>query len=124
MSKPLRFLLDEHLSPKVAEICGEKCAISLHHWKNGALVGESDERILQAAAGEKFVLVTFDVNTIPSLLRDMAIQGESHTGVSFISTRSFAQNDSSGIASALLRLSENTKRESWLNRFVFLTKKQ
>jgi len=124
VSKPLRFFLDEHLSPKVAEICGKKCAISLHHWKNGTLVGESDERILQAAAGEKLVLVTFDVNTIPRLLQDMAIQDESHTGVIFISTRSFAQNDSSGIASALLRMSENTKRESWLNRIAFLTKKQ
>lgn len=115
-------MADEHLSPKVEEICGVKRAISLHHWKNGSFVGESDECVLQAAATEELVLVTFDVNTIPRLLQNLAIEGLFHAGVVFISSRSIAQNDSAGIEAALVRLAKRKLGESWRNRSVFLTK--
>ena len=121
------FLLDEHLSPEIVPIAralnARFAVISLHGWREGLLIGQSDERILREAAREKLTLVTFDVNTIPPLLQEMARAGEDHAGVVFVSTKSFAQNDSAGIAAALLRLWLANKHANWTNRTVFLTKR-
>lgn len=121
------FLLDEHLSPEVVRIAKTlkaKFAVqSLHEWRSGLFVGQSDARILREAAREEMVLVTFDVNTIPALLQEMAVAGENHAGVVFVSSKTFAQNDSAGIAVALVRLRQSRKSGDWTNRIVFLTKR-
>ena len=120
------FLLDEHLSPEIVPIAralnARLTVLSLHGWRDGLLIGQSDERILREAAREKMTLVTFDVNTIPPLLQEMAQAGENHAGVVFVSSKSFAQNDSAGIAAALLRLWLANKHANWTNRTVFLSK--
>lgn len=121
------FLLDEHLSPEIVPIAralnARFAVLSLHGWREGLLIGQSDTRILREAAREKLTLVTFDVNTIPPLLQEMAQAGEDHAGVVFVSIKSFAQNDSAGIAAALLRLWLAGRRTEWTNRVVFLSKK-
>ena len=121
------FLLDEHLSPevvRVAKTLKPKFAVwTLHEWHSGLFVGQSDVRILREAAREGMVLVTFDVNTIPALLQEMAVAGENHAGVVFVSSKTFAQNDSAGIAAALVRLRQSHKSGDWTNRIVFLTKR-
>jgi len=121
------FLLDEHLSPEVVRIAknlqGKFAVQLLHEWHSGIFVGQSDARILREAAREGMALVTFDVNTIPVLLQEMAVAGESHAGVVFVSSKTFAQNDSAGITAALLRLRQSHKSRDWTNRIVFLTKK-
>ncbi|MEI6070349.1 MAG: DUF5615 family PIN-like protein [Verrucomicrobiae bacterium] len=120
------FLLDEHMSPEIVPIArtlnARFAVISLHGWCDGLLIGQNDERILREAAREKLTLVTFDVNTIPPLLQEMARAGEDHAGVVFVSSKSFAQNDSAGIAAALLRLWLASRRRDWTNRVVFLSK--
>jgi len=120
------FLLDEHLSPEVVRIAKamepEFPVQSLHKWRSGLCVGQSDARILREAAREGITLVTFDVNTIPALLQEMLVAGEEHAGVVFVSSKTFAQNDSAGIAAALIRLWHSNKTGDWSNRIVFLTK--
>ena len=86
------------------------------------MLGEADERLLNEALRDKLVLVTFDLATIPPLLQEMAVTGRNHGGVIFISSRSFPQNDLTGIASALKALHKSSGRTDWKNRAVFLSK--
>ncbi|MCK9590128.1 MAG: DUF5615 family PIN-like protein [Terrimicrobiaceae bacterium] len=120
------FLLDEHLSPELVRAAKAQAAKflvqSLHEWRSGLFVGQSDARILREASRDRTVLVTFDVNTIPALLQDMAVAGEDHAGVVFVSSKTFSQNDSAGIAAALIRLWHSNKTGNWTNRGAFLTK--
>lgn len=121
----MTFLLDEHISPEVAEIGnagGDEFALPLSIWRDGAYLGQSDRHLLREAAGEGLVLVTFDLATIPVLLQELAIEGKNHAGVVFISSKSFAQNDSPGIAKALTNLRRLHGSQSWTNRVVFLSK--
>ena len=122
----MTFLLDEHLSPEVVRIAArlEKKlpVVSLHDWRDGLLVGQSDARILREAVREGAVLVTFDVNTIPPLLQEMAIAGEDHAVVVFVSSKTYSQNDSARLAAALIRLWQSRKSGGWTNRVVFLTR--
>jgi hypothetical protein len=67
-------------------------------------------------------LVTFDLNTIPAILSEMAVNQEEHAGVIFISSKSFAQNDHSSIARALVELARGELDADWTNRVVFLSK--
>jgi hypothetical protein len=114
--------LDEHLSPEVAKLCPSGAVVALRDWRDGRMLGESDERLLCAAMKDGLVLVTFDVATIPTLLQRMAIAGEKHGGVIFISSRSYSQNDLRGIASALTKLHASTGSDDWRNRVIFLRK--
>ena len=91
---------------------------------------EADERLNNLrvenerlrAEREGMVLVTFDANTIPAFLQEMAMAEDNHAGVVFVSSKTFAQNDSAGIAAALVRLRQSHKSGDWTNRIVFLTK--
>ena len=117
------FLLDEHLSPEVARICPPSTAVALRDWRGGAMLGNTDGRLLEEAARERLVLVTFDLATIPALLQEMAASGRGHSGVVLISSRSFAQNDHAAIASSLQALLASIANDDWTNRVVFLQKK-
>lgn len=81
-----------------------------------------DGIILRECQREKWVLVTFDVNTIPAILTEMAVNQEEHAGVIFISSKSFAQNDYPGIAHALAELARDELDTDWTNRVMFLSK--
>lgn len=121
----LRFLLDEHLSPRVAQ--GIKARLpsarvsTVLTWENGKLRGTPDEIVLAEATKAGLALVTFDLATIAPLLKEWGESGIEHAGVIFVDERTIAQNDFGGLVCALVDLWKSTKRESWLNRVVFLT---
>lgn len=102
----LTLLLDEHISPTVAEQMAAKEAtvriISIHYWQEGAFLNTADEIILEAAYREKITLVTFEQSTIRPVLKEWGEQGRSHGGVIFIDDKSMAQNDYGGLVKALL----------------------
>ena len=81
-----------------------------------------DGIILRECRREKWILVTFDVNTIPAILSEIAVNQEEHAGVIFISSKSFAQNDHPGLARALVELARSELDADWTNRVVFLSK--
>lgn len=118
------FLLDEHLSPEIIRVCRSLVpamrVVSLQGWREGSMIGQSDRRILNQAREEGLILVTFDLNTIPALLREFAMLGESHAGIVFVSSRSFAQNDSAAIGKALANLWLDDPERIWHDRVVFL----
>ncbi|MEB3308766.1 MAG: DUF5615 family PIN-like protein [Snowella sp.] len=68
----LSFLLDEHISPTIAEQIRDKrpeiIIFPLITWQEGRYLGLTDDRILQAATEAQLTLVTYDQNTIPPLL--------------------------------------------------------
>jgi hypothetical protein len=120
----LQVLLDEHISPEIAVTAQRSCrsfrVVSIHDWRTGQCVGMPDAELLRAAAEQHLTLLTFDLKTIPKLLRSWADQDIAHGGVIFIDEKSFAQNDVGGIARALCALWRSQGKLNWANRTVFL----
>jgi len=96
--------------------------VSVHQWRDGQFTNQPDERILRAAAAEGRTLVTFDLRSIPQVLAEFAVCGESHAGVVFISAKSFRSNDIKSLARALVKLADQAADEDWGNRVAFLAK--
>lgn len=120
----LRLLLDEHLMPALAAqlrsaIPGSEVD-SLHFWRGGRLLHQSDDRILHEAHAAGWTLLTFDLATIPALLAEKSEMGEDHSGVIFVSAKSFAQNDPGGLVRAIASRWPAWFRLDWKNRTEFL----
>ena len=83
----MKLLLDAHIPAAVArELSSQGCdAVALKTWKDGRHLDSEDNTILHAARDEGRLLVTYDVHTIPPLLKQWAEDGLSHSGVLFIS---------------------------------------
>jgi predicted nuclease of predicted toxin-antitoxin system len=122
----LRYLLDEHISPVVAEAVRRKHGTiwieSIHRWRGGTLVGASDSEVLRNAYAERLTLVTYDLQTIPDLLAAWAEEGIPHSGVVLVDGGSIAPADFGGLARALIRLWQQRRTLDWLNRPVFLNR--
>jgi predicted nuclease of predicted toxin-antitoxin system len=118
----MRLLLDEHLPARLAEQLrqnGIECEI-IATWRGGALLGARDAQILEAAAAEGWVLVTYDVHTIPRLLRDRAELGLRHAGVIFVSTARRRQTNIGQLLERLLELLEEMAGQDWQDVCRFL----
>jgi hypothetical protein len=122
----LNLLLDEHIWPGVAAIVRDLLpqvqVESIHDFCGGRLMNCEDGIILRECLNGNWILVTFDVNTIPAILGEMAVTQEDHSGVVFISSKSFAQNDHSALAKALVELARGEFDADWTNRVLFLSK--
>lgn len=121
----LQILTDEQIDPNVAVATKRRrreiSIVSLFDWLDGHFVGASDEELLREAARQAMTLLTFDLKTIPPLLRAWGERGIDHGGVIFVDHKSFAQNDTSGISKALVDLWELQGKLDWKNRCFFLT---
>lgn len=121
----LQILADEQIDPNVGVAAKRRrreiSIVSLFDWLDGHFVGASDEELLREAARQAMTLLTFDLKTIPPLLRAWGERGIDHGGVIFVDHKSFAQNDISGISKALVDLSELQGKLDWKNRCFFLT---
>jgi hypothetical protein len=112
------------MSPVIAEQLKMKNpnipVVSVHRWRGGLFVGQTDIRILRAAREESLVLVTYDLKTIPDLLSELAADNEDQSGVLFVDDASLRVNDYGGILRALLAHWEEHQAEDWTNRVAFL----
>ena len=120
----LSLLLDEQISPRVAEQLRlqrpEISIESVHTWRAGALMGKEDRLLLAEAAGEQKTLVTYDLRTIPPLLAELYVSGASHGGVVFVDEKTIAPADYGGLIRALVALWEARSQEEWTDRVLFL----
>jgi len=120
----LRYLLDEQISPVVAEQVSRKDSgiwiASVQRWRDGELRGRRDADLLSAAATEQLTLVTYDLRTIPDLLRTWAELEMPHRGVIFVRRRIIRENDFGRLVSALVGLWQVAKTVDWRNRVAFL----
>lgn len=123
----MKLLLDEHISPAVARglsaAHGELAVAALREWQAGAWLEAPDALLLQAAAADGWTLVTYDLRTIPPLLKEWGEQGIAHGGVILVDEqRSIAPSDFGGLIRALERLASALGEADWRDCVVFLTR--
>ncbi|MEK7269551.1 MAG: DUF5615 family PIN-like protein [Planctomycetota bacterium] len=98
-----RFLLDEHLSPRVAERLRD-LGIDASAVKGTEREGMDDEALLRLAAGEGRILVTYNIGDFAAVLADFSKEGLAAPGIAFVDSRTIPSSDFSGLARALARL--------------------
>jgi len=120
----LKLLLDEHLSPDIADgLRLRQKAVTvtfLGEWEGGQFLGVTDGPILEAAAAQKLTLVTYDRSTIPPLLKIWAEAGREHGGVIFVDEKTIAPSDIGGLVRALHELAREHGKADWTNAVWFL----
>jgi hypothetical protein len=122
----LRLLLDEHIPPPVAEavqrLHANASIVSLRDWKNGAFLGRADREILSEAHRLGLTIVTYELRTIPSLLKHWAESGISHGGVIYVDQRTILPSDIGRLARALATVNQRYSEWDWTNQTLFLEK--
>jgi hypothetical protein len=120
----LKLLLDEHMSPDVANgLLRRHRELEVRYmveWENGYFLGREDSLCLREAAEQGLTLVTYDRRTIPPLLKTWAEEGRRHGGVVFVDERTISPADIGGLVWALTRLARETWNWDWTNRIYFL----
>ncbi|HXW91138.1 MAG TPA: hypothetical protein VEK33_11380 [Terriglobales bacterium] len=120
----LKLLLDEHISPDVAEgLYRRNRALVVRYiaeWERGDFLGQGDSACMQEAAKQGLTLVTYDRRTIPVLLKAWAEEERDHGGVVFVDEKTISPADIGGLVWALNQLSKKTRRWEWTNRVYFL----
>jgi hypothetical protein len=122
----LRLLLDEHISPVVASQLSahrpELMVTTLQSWESGTYLGAPDDVLLQAAYAAELTLVTYDLRTVPILLKQWSEDDTAHGGVIFVDTKTIAPNDLGGLVRALVQLCDAHGSAKWRDRVVYLTR--
>lgn len=120
----LSFLLDEQISPTVAEQIllkrPEIEVFSLQYWQEGCFLGLDDEVVLEAAAEANLTLVTYDQNTIPPILVRWGEANIAHGGVIFIDYRTIALHNFGQLVRALVWLWDTQGELDWNSRLIYL----
>ncbi len=118
----LRLLLDSHIPTRVAVLLRARGhdVTGLAEWHSGQYRDAPDETLLLLAHEEHRALLTYDVNTIPDLIRELGEAGVDHSGVIFVSRRTMAQDDIGTPVRALERLLLAADGKDFRNRVEYL----
>jgi hypothetical protein len=120
----LRLLLDEHISPAVADGLRRRhrtlVVFCLAEWEEGEFLGQQDSACLQEAAAQGLTLVTYDRRTIPPLLKTWTEEERKHGGVIFVDEKTIPPSDTGGLIRALSELFRKTAKWDWSDRICFL----
>jgi hypothetical protein len=120
----LKLLLDEHISPHVANgLRRRNRALQISYmveWEDGRFLGQDDHACLREAAAQGLTLVTYDRRTIPPLLKTWAEESRTHGGVIFVDEKTISPADIGALVWALTSLARETGRWDWTNRIYFL----
>ena len=122
----MRLLLDVHL-PLAVRLELRREGIDVEHlsdWLGGQYRNAPDDRILHLARGNDRTLVTYDLRTIPTLLKELIERGEDHGGAILVDGRSIRSDDVGGILYSLRIVVAELGEESWRNRVVYLRRKE
>ena len=120
----LKLLLDEHISPEVADgVQRRNRSLVIHsmvRWESGNFLGTEDSACLLQAAKQRLTLVTYDRRTIPPSLKLWAEEERSHGGVIFVDEKTISPADIGGLVRALISLARDTGQMDWTNRVYLL----
>ena len=94
--------------------------MAVRDWRGGSYGATSDDQLLSAATADLRVLVTYDCQTIPPLLKEWAETGRHHAGVVLIDEKTLSPRDIGGLVRALSRLSADRGGQTWTDRVVYL----
>lgn len=104
----MKLLLDVHIAKAtVGALAKAAPAVRVEHvsdWRNGSLRAASDAEILAACHEEQRALVTFDLRTIPDLLRRWAAEARDHSGVFFADQTTLRPDRPGAVATAVVAL--------------------
>ncbi len=89
-------------------------------WRSGALLHATDDEILLACGTEKRVFLTYDLATIPDLLRRWIAEERSHSGVIFADENTVRPNSPAEVAAAVAALAEEIGGADTTNLVRFL----
>ncbi len=120
----LKLLLDEHISPAVAEGLRRRnrslTVLCMATWEQGEFLGQQDAVCLQQVVAQGLTLVTYDRRTIPPALKVWAEEGRKHGGMIFVDEKTISPADIGGLMRALSELARSTVRWDWTDRVCFL----
>src|SRR5271168_4859160 len=120
----LKLLLDEHISPDVANGLRRRNRVLevryMVEWERGRFLGQDDRACLREAAAQGLTLTTYDRRTIPPLLKTWAEEERTHGGVIFVDEKTISPADIGGLVRALTSLARETRSWDWTNRVYFL----
>jgi hypothetical protein len=120
----LMLLLDEHISPEVANgVQRRNRSLVVHsmvEWESGNFLGKEDSDCLLEAAKHRLTLVTYDRRTIPPLLKLWAEEERSHGGVIFVDEKTISPADVGGVVRALISLAGEAGERDWTDQVYFL----
>lgn len=120
----LRLLLDEHISPDVADgLKRRNPALIVRwmaEWESGDFLGKDDIACLSRASQQGLTVVTYDRRTIPPLLKRWAEEGRQHGGVIFVDEKTIPPSDIGGLVRAISKLFKETGKWNWTDRIYFL----
>ena len=122
----LKLLLDEHLSPLIAQQFRVKWPQgqieSVVSWQAGRFAGVPDDPLLVEAHTRGWTLVTYDQATIVPLLKDWGEQGIEHGGVVLVDDRTIAANDIGGLVRSLGTIWNTERNRDWTNAVIYLSR--
>jgi len=120
----VKLLLDVHIAVAVAKGLARKCpgllVEHLRDWQEGRQLAAPDADILQTAMAGGWTLVTYDLATIPSLLRQLAEERKHHAGVILIDDKTISSHNVGALVSALAELVSELGELDWTDRTQFL----
>jgi hypothetical protein len=120
----VKLLLDVHVAK--AAIGGLRKAaphVQAEHisqWRGGAFLRADDAEILAACHAEKRVFITYDLATIPDLLRCWMAEDRPHSGVVFGDENTVRPNAPAEAASAIASLAKEMGNADTTNLVRFL----
>ncbi len=124
----LKLLLDEHISPDVADgLRRRNRSLVIHwmaEWQGSDFLGREDSACLLEAAKQGLTLVTYDRRTIPPLLKIWAEEGRRHGGVIFVDEKTISPANIGGLVRALIQLTKEAGKCDWTDRVYFLRRQR
>ncbi len=120
----LKLLLDEHISPAVANGLQRRnrslIIYPMVQWERGNFLVKEDSVCLLEAAKQRLTLVTYDRRTTPPLLKLWAEEERSHGGVIFADEKTISPADIGALVRALSLLVAEAGEIDWTNQVYFL----
>jgi hypothetical protein len=94
--------------------------LALPEWHGGLRLNWADLELIRFASLEQRTFVSFDVNTLPPILDELAYAGEEHAGVILVSRNAFRQNDVGGLVRALEHFVRHDLPDDMTNQVLYL----
>jgi hypothetical protein len=99
-------------------------AQALTEWHGGQFLGATDADLLVAAWSDGRVVVTYDLRTLPELLRAWSEDGINHGGAVFVDQVTIRPSDVGGLVHALASLAAARVYADWTDRTELLRRAQ